>query len=239
MPDVSASLYAVSYEAVVKAASVEEAVVMIRDNYRLDHVTYHHAQIVGDIDAPYVKSTYPAQWLARYLLRGYLHVDPVVREGFSRQLPFDWRELTMTSDARDLMRDAVAHGLGGNGYSIPLVDKQVRRALFSINSNMPLEQWDAFLARHAGELSDLAARIHRMAVAELYGESDPLPQLGPRELECLTWAARGKDYKSIARILSISENTVRDYLKTARLRLDGATIAQAVAKAIRLHLIRP
>ena len=198
MPDDSASLYAVSYEAVVKAVSVEEAVISVRDNYHLDYVTYHHARIIGDIDAPYVKSTYPAQWLARYLLRGYLHVDPVVREGFSRQLPFDWRELTLAPDARELMSDAAAHGLGGNGYSIPLVDKQVRRALFSINSSMPADEWEAFLARHAGDLAELATRIHRMAVYELYGESDPVPQLGPRELQCLTWAARGKDYKAIA-----------------------------------------
>jgi DNA-binding CsgD family transcriptional regulator len=147
--------------------------------------------------------------------------------------------LQLTPDARELMVDALAHGLGGNGYSIPVVDKQVRRALFSVNSGMPAQEWDAFVALHAGALADLATRIHRMAVTELYGDSDPLPQLGPREIQCLTWAARGKDYKAIAQILAISENTVRDYLKTARLRLDGATIAQAVAKAIRLQLIRP
>jgi DNA-binding CsgD family transcriptional regulator len=238
MTEESPSPYVATYEAVVRAGSVEKAVVLIRDNYGLDHATYHHARIIGDIDAPYVKSTYPAQWLARYLLRGYLHVDPVVREGFSRQLPFDWRELTMTRDAHDLMLDALAHGLGGFGYSIPLVDKQVRRALFSINSGMPADEWDTFIKRHARGLAELAARIHRMAISELYGGRDPVPQLGPRELECLTWAARGKDYKAIAQILSISENTVRDYLKTARLRLDGATIAQAVAKAIKLQLIR-
>lgn len=235
----STSLFAVSFDAVVDAASVEEAVVAIRDKYGLDHVTYHHARTIGDIDAPYVKSTYPAEWLARYLLRGYLRVDPVVLQGFSRQLPFDWRELTLTPDAHDLMVDAIAHGLGGNGYSIPVVDKLVRRALFSINSSMPVEQWDAFIALHAANLAELAMRIHRKAVVELYGETDPMPQLGPRELECLTWEARGKDYKAIAQILSISEHTVRDYLKMVRLRLDCATLTQAVAKAIRLNLIKP
>lgn len=232
--------YARAFERVVSSKTVEESVFAVRDIYGLDHATYHHGHVIGaGIDAPYVKSTYPSEWLSHYLLSGYLRVDPVVLEGFSRQLPFDWRDVDLAPNARELMLDALAHGLGGNGYSIPIVDKRVRRALFSINSAMPAMEWTEFTQRHATDLAELACHIHRKAVAELYGDDDPLPQLGPREIECLTWQARGKDAKTIAILLKISENTVKDYLKIARLKLDSATITQAVAKAIKLHLINP
>ena len=228
------------FDVVSTSATVQDAVVALRDAYGLDHATYHHAQIFGQtMDAPYVRSTYPAEWLARYLLRGYIRVDPVVREGFARQLPFDWRELTLTPSARDLMIDAAAHGLAGNGYSIPLIDKQLRRALFSITANVPGPQWDEFIRGNAVDLAELANRIHAMAVQDIYTHSESVPKLNPRELECLTWAAQGKEYKQIATIIGVSDNTAREYLKTARIRLGCGTIAQAVAKAIGLGLIRP
>ena len=39
---------------------------------------------------PYIRLTYPASWIKRYLQMGYVDIDPVVREGFLRTLPFDW-----------------------------------------------------------------------------------------------------------------------------------------------------
>ena len=236
--DLTSPLYAACYTAIVDCPSVEEAGHVLRDHYGLDHATYHHGQTVGDVDSFYVRSTYSDTWVARYIRRGYIRVDPVVCEGFARQLPFDWREVTLTPEAHDFMADAQAFGLGGSGYSIPLIDKNVRRALFSINSRMPLDEWDDFIRKHATDLAELAGRIPRKAIAEIYGDTDPLPQLDPRAIECLTWAARGKEYKAIAAILGISDTTVRDYLTTARLKLDSATIAQAVAKAISLRLIK-
>ena len=227
-------------DAVHEAATVEEAVVAIRDMYNLDNATYHLAQMIGGtVDGPYVKSTYPAEWLTRYLLRGYVRVDPVVRAGFSRQLPFDWRELTLTLDAAELMAEAQQYGLGGNGYSIPVVDKLARRALFSLNSKMPGDEWSDFIGRNVASLTEIAHKIHRKAVAELHGAGDPLPSLGPRELECLVWTAQGKESKDIAEIIGISDYTVRDYLKTARYKLDCSNLSQAVAKAIKLRLINP
>jgi LuxR family transcriptional regulator, quorum-sensing system regulator CinR len=227
-------------EAVSESSTVEEAVVAVRDIYNLDNATYHLAQVASsDVDGPYVKSTYPAEWLTRYLLQGYVRVDPVVKAGFSRQLPFDWRELTLTADAAELMAEAQRFGLGGNGYSIPLVDKLARRALFSLNSKMPGDAWSLFISENATTLAEIAHKIHRKAIAELYGAKDPLPSLGPRELECLAWTAQGKETKDIAEILGISEHTVTGYLKAARYKLDCSNIAGTVAKAIRLRLINP
>lgn len=232
--------YTAAFEAVSRASTVEEAVFEVRDIYELDHATYQFSRIAGGLlDAPYVQSTYPADWLTRYLLKGYIRVDPVVIEGFQRMLPFDWRELTLTEQAMGLFTDFQAHGLGGQGYSVPLIDKVARRALFSIASRMADPDWDDFVMREGPGIAEIAYKIHRLAIKEIHGEVDPVPDLTRRELECLLWAAQGKDQKSIGTILGISEHTVRNYLDVARLKLDCATTTQAVAKAIQLRLINP
>lgn len=229
-----------AYEAVRKAADTEGAVCRIRDVYGFDNVTYHLAKTIsGNVDAPFVKSTYPDAWISRYLLRGYVRVDPVVREGFLRKLPFDWREVGLTDQATEFMEDALAHGVGGNGYSIPVLDRSGRRALLSLNSSIPDDRWTRLIAGNAADLAEIAHHLHKKAIDELYGPRDPAPTLGPRELECLTWAAQGKDSRTIALLLGISDHTARNYLKSARFKLDCANIAQAVTKAIKLRIINP
>jgi DNA-binding CsgD family transcriptional regulator len=225
-------------EAVDKASSVLDAIYAVRDFYRIDHATYHLAPIDAGMDAPYVKSTYSDHWLSRYLIRGYVRVDPVVREGFQRQLPFFWSDLPLSEDARDLMADAFLHGLGASGYSIPVVDKHVRRALFSLNSTMDEESWRVLIERNRSGLLEVASKIHRKAIADLFGNADPVPRLAPREIEVLHWAAEGKDYKAIATLLNVSAFTVRSHLRSLRYKLDCANLTQAVAKATKLGLLK-
>jgi DNA-binding CsgD family transcriptional regulator len=124
-----------------------------------------------------------------------------------------------------------------NGYSLPIIDKVGRRALFSVNSSMDGSRWSEFTTTHAEDLAELGYRLHRLAVYELYGEHDPIPRLGARENECLIWAAHGKEYGAIAKILNLSEHTVRSYLKSARLKLDCSNIPQAIGKAVKLRII--
>lgn len=212
----------------------------MQDHYGLSNVTYHLAQtIVGKIDSPFVRTTYPDQWVARYLLKGYVGVDPVIREGFARSLPFDWSEIDTSSSDEPFLSDAAGHGIGNRGYSIPITDKAKRRALVSVNSTLPEFRWRSLAARCVDEWVELAQLIHRIAIAELYGERDPVPALSRREIECLHWTALGKDHRDIALILSLSEHTVRDYTKSARLKLGCATLSAAVTRANYLRIISP
>lgn len=211
----------------------------MRDVYGFAHLTYHYAQtMIGKVDAPYVRTTYPPDWIARYLMKGYVTVDPIVKEGTLRSLPFLWSEVEPTAEAMDMLMDAMRYGLGANGYSIPVTDRMRRRALVSINDGSD-DDWEAYVAIHRASWHDLAQSLHRKALHELFGEEDPAPALSPREIECLHWTALGKDWKAIAILLSISEHTARDYLKSARFKLNCATLSQAVSKAIKLRLINP
>lgn len=62
--------------------------------------------------------------------------------------------------------------------------------------------------------------------------------LSPREGECLTWIAAGKNAEDIGDILGLSTHTVQTHLRNVRVKLDVATITQAVVEALRGGEIR-
>jgi DNA-binding CsgD family transcriptional regulator len=63
--------------------------------------------------------------------------------------------------------------------------------------------------------------------------------LSPRQRECLLWASLGLSTKQIAARLTLSEPVVHEYLSAAKRKLGCATRAHAVARAVKLGLIKP
>jgi LuxR family transcriptional regulator, transcriptional regulator of spore coat protein len=61
--------------------------------------------------------------------------------------------------------------------------------------------------------------------------------LSPRELEILTWAAKGKTYWEIARILGIAYASVHSHINSFRLKLNAVNTTHAVARGYELGLI--
>lgn len=229
-----------AFAAALSCRTVEQAVFAFRAEYQVAHATYHLAQTtISALDSAYVRTTYSADWVSRYLQRNYVDIDPVLKEGVQRQLPFDWSELELSAAALPLFEDAMAYGLGPSGYSIPIVDKNFRRALFSINAFETGASWIDLVNRHKAAWVETAFIIHDLAMKEIHGSNDQALHLSPREIECLTLAARGKDHKDIALILGLSGFTVRDYLKSARHKLGSINIPQAIAEAIRSRIINP
>jgi len=216
---------------------IQDAVAKIRDLLEIDHVVYHSSKFGASPSSdPYIRLTYPASWIKRYLQMGYVDIDPVVREGFRRTLPFRWNDLKIqTATEGAFLADALAHGVGPYGYSIPVIGKHGHRALFSISFSRSEEEWRSFLAATQSTLIEIANRLHARVIAEVFGQDRP--HLATRELECLRWVALGKDTGEIAVILDISPHTARDYLKSARFKLDCVTSAQAVSKAVKLGLL--
>ena len=82
----------------------------------------------------------------------------------------------------------------------------------------------------------LRARLARVAREEVWPRGVDLSQ---RELDVLTWSARGKTSDEIAGILDLSKRTVDFHMDNARAKLGVATRIQAVVKAISGKLIEP
>jgi hypothetical protein len=91
----------------------------LRDLLKVDHVVYYSSKLEAPT-VPYIRLTYPGSWVKRYLQMGYGEVDLVLREGFKRTLPFEWKEMQFVSPAEAAFQsDALAHGIGPHGYRSP------------------------------------------------------------------------------------------------------------------------
>jgi len=80
------------------------------------------------------------------------------------------------------------------------------------------------------------ARLAGVARSELWPK---LVQLNDREVETLTWVARGKTSAEIAQILGLTKRTVDFHIDNARSKLGVSTRVQAAIKATTGRLIEP
>lgn len=62
-------------------------------------------------------------------------------------------------------------------------------------------------------------------------------KLTRREIDCLSWCARGKTSWETGEILGVSEHTVTTHLRSAGIKLNATTRTHAVAEAIRRGMI--
>src|SRR4051812_29890772 len=124
-----------AFTIVDRTPDMTDVVCQLRDLLGVDHLVYHSSKwgTRPSVD-PYIRLTYPAEWIKRYLEMNYIDADPVLHEGFLRALPFDWSELKITTPAQQtLMVDAMAHGIGPSGMSIPVQTKHGHRGLVSLS----------------------------------------------------------------------------------------------------------
>jgi DNA-binding NarL/FixJ family response regulator len=82
----------------------------------------------------------------------------------------------------------------------------------------------------------IKARLVGVARNEMWPK---LAALNDREIEVLTWVARGKTSAQIADLLGLSKRTVDFHLDNARIKLDATTRTQAAIKAAIGKLIEP
>ncbi len=124
----------------------------------------------------------------------------------------------------------------------PLVPSRPGVAFFMCNSN-EMQGWPQPVEILLRDITALAGLFHakQLAAAGVTPQARHTPgrqhQLTPREREVLQWVAEGKTYWEIARILGISERTVRHFMANCREKLDAVSNKQAVARAVAGNLI--
>lgn len=125
--------------------------------------------------------------------------------------------LTMFDDDDSV---AAALRVGARGYLLKGArQEEVARAIRSV---------------HAGDLiigRPLARRMGALLTEPGSASARPFPTLTDRELEVLDQVARGLDNTSIARVLFLSEKTVRNYVSGIFGKLGLASRAEAVVSA--------
>ena len=99
----------------------------------------------------------------------------------------------------------------------------------------------------SADFSTLVAAIHTVAdggrvidpeVEKLLKEDPPLPELTPRQEEILALVTRGLTNADIARQFDIRESSVKEHVYQICTKLGAANRAEAVAIALRKHLLK-
>jgi DNA-binding CsgD family transcriptional regulator len=223
-------------EAALTPADMQVAIEALRDAFGVNHMVYHWVSAAGE---QYGCGTYSPAWVARYLEREYLRIDPVLIGCLQTFQPVDWKRMDWSGKAqRAFQADAIAHGVGRQGYSIPIRGPNGQFALFTINHDADDATWAAFEQRHGPDLILIAHYFNSKALEFEPGRTPPPAQaLSPREVDALTLLALGHSRAQAANALSISEHTLRAYIESARLKLGAANTTHAVARAISRGLI--
>ena len=184
-------------------------------------------------------SAYPPGWTERYLSQNYLRIDPVAHRAQRDFSPFSWSEAASFAgqDHGGLVKRMFGEAGEFNlkaGIAVPMITPDGLIAIVSLAGETAAVPRDilgmiAMLSTFAvGRAIELRNQEIRRGAARLTA----------REIECLRWAAEGKNEWEISAILNISECTADKHLAHARRKLRAANRAQAVALAIRLGFIR-
>lgn len=208
----------------------------LRDALAITHVVYHWVNSVGE---RFGCGTYSAEWVDRYLEMNYLRMDPVIFGCFQRFHPVEWKQLDWsTRAARAMFEDAIAHGVGNQGLSIPIRGPQGQFALFTVNHSCADDHWRRFVDGRSQTLIILAHEFNKKALEFEFGaEATAKPALSPRELGAITCLAKGFSRAQAADEMRISEHTLRVYIESARHKLGALNTTHAVARALSEGLI--
>jgi DNA-binding CsgD family transcriptional regulator len=211
-------------------------IVDLRDQFGIDHVVYHWVSADGE---QYGFGTYDPEWVQRYAERDYLRIDPVIIGCFRNFHPVDWKRLDWSSKtSRDYREDAIAHGVGNQGFSIPVRGPNGQLALLTASHATDDVSWAMFIERHQRNWILLAHYFNQKAIAlEQQRMRKPVRALSPRETDALTYLGMGYSRSQVAAMLSISEHTLRAYIESARFKLGTLNTTHAVARAVSEGLI--
>lgn len=226
-------------EAIQKApdlAGLQVATEQLRDFLKINHIVYHWVNTDGE---RFGAGTYSAEWVDRYVEKDYLRVDPVIVGCYQRFTPVDWKELDWsTKSAREFLKEAIAYGVGNQGYSIPIRGPAGQFALFTASHICDDDFWANFIAENRRDLMILSHEFNQRALEfERNGDVMRSVSLSPREIAAMTLLAKGLNRAQAAKEMEISEHTLRVYIEVARHKLGAMNTTHAVARALSQGLI--
>ena len=184
--------------------------------------------------------TYPDSWVRHYTESDYFRSDPVIHHAMQEFAPVDWSDMkNLNPAAQKILTEAAEYGIGGQGMVFPIRGPNGDFALFNVTSSLETPAWEVLKARRMADWMRLGHYIHRRLL-EINGHKmfGGLARLSPRERETLRLTASGLNSDQVADEMGISERVVRAHLQTCRYKLNALNTTHAVARAVKLGLIR-
>lgn len=208
-----------------------------------------------------VITTVSRDWQETYLGEGFAEHDPCTVKALTSNKPFLWTDIPLgeiegrPTLAQKTMLAARDYGyLDGLGMPLHMLDGRGEPV-----SNICSLFWTApdascraevegrvrslhlVAASWAEKLATFDERPHRSlsGASILTGLFEPEPKLRDREIDVLSWAAKGKTADETAVILGLGRETVTTHMTRACRRLGAANKTHAVALAVQRRLVRP
>ncbi|BCH53412.1 LuxR family transcriptional regulator [Agrobacterium vitis] len=184
-----------------------------------------------------VITNWPADFLSEYDMASLLSSSPIFNRLRNTSIPvvFDINVVARERDPKTvgLATDLFLRFGMPRGACFPVHDAHGNRGAVNICGEMPAFSFVDMVLLHylAGHVFNRLAEIREL-------DARVTETLTEREIECLTWTAAGKTSVEIAEIMGLSEHTINHYLNRATRKLDTVNRTQAVAKALRLSLIK-
>ncbi|AYC99816.1 LuxR family transcriptional regulator [Neorhizobium sp. NCHU2750] len=179
-------------------------------------------------------NNWPAELVSLFDREGLLQSSHVVRRLRRSTTPFfyDLEEIPAEAEGPDMREIFGRFGIVRGGC-FPVSDAAGARGAVVIGGTGPsLNRQQMMELTYASiHIFDKLAEIRNLDIR-------PAELLTEREVDCLNWTAAGKTSAEIAEILGLSEHTVNHYLNRAAKKLDTVNRTQAVAKALRIGLIK-
>lgn len=200
------------------------------------HVTPLFAEPTSLSTAVYAEG-FSKEWLELYERADFRAADPIPGRVMERGALMTWQE-AMEAEPNSAKNEEYfqamrEYGLK-HGFGLPLFGPRGRDAYAAFDFGIPLEAVDG------GKLDTVrvVAQSGHQRICLLLEDLREVPRLSEREIEVLSWAARGKSTSAIAIILDLSPDTVKTYAKRVYAKLDATDRVGAVVKALRLGLVK-
>ncbi|MCL6706099.1 autoinducer binding domain-containing protein [Pseudomonas sp. R2.Fl] len=191
-----------------------------------------------DLSANSIITNWPAELLATYDQRQLLSDSPVIHHLRVSTIPFQYDfddpgGRLRINRSTDGPKDLFFRFSMQRGAYFPVHDASGGRGAVSFCGDRTPFSRDEML-----ELTYLAVHIYNRLAEIRDMDNRATEMLTEREIDCLNWTAAGKTSVEIAEILGLSEHTINHYLNRATKKLDTVNRTQAVAKALRIGLIK-
>ena len=225
-------------EHVKTPTDIQSMIEALQSTYSVSNVVYHALNLD---DQPFAALTYTEDWMQQYQGQKFIRVDPVVKRATQQFHPLDWNKLDWSSrGSTAFLGEAINAGVGNQGLSMPIRGRNGQFALFTINNEDNDASWAKFVKENQRDMLLISHHIHQKANELMCRqEEDIYTKLSMREVDVLTWLARGLSRASVAEKLQISEHTLRVYIDTSRHKLRALNLVHAVSIAQSKLLILP
>jgi LuxR family transcriptional regulator, quorum-sensing system regulator LasR len=193
------------------------------------------------LEDAFIRSTYAPAWRRSYDEQGLRHIDPTVAHATARSSPLIWSADIFTTPAQQRMyEEARSYGLRA-GVTLPIHGPNQEAGMMCfVNDVDPTDSFWRHIDVALPNLVLLRDLVIDSSQRHLQTHAQSLlPQLTPRERECLKWTARGKSTWEISQILNCSEAVVNFHMKNIRTKFGVNSRRAAAVIATQLGLIDP